>query len=165
MSGLCSIFDSTGFEDLRLSVESPLRIFFWNCAGVHQDAIRRQSSIYAATETFICEHAGESLVLTAFALLREKYDWTPSPAAQRSSGPGFKAAQDDLIFGFAITGQASDMQPLRNFLHFQTVCNYISSERTKRALWDLSRLPIGSHVRDSETYVWYQRILVEPGPG
>jgi hypothetical protein len=165
VSGLSSIFDRTGFEDLRLSVESPLRSFFWHCAGVHQEAICRQSSIYAATEIFICEYAGESIVLTAFAVLREKYDSTPSPAAHHLSGPWFRAAQEDLAFGFAITGLAADMQPLRNFLHHQSLCNHVSSERTKRALWDLSRLPTRSHIQDSETYVWYKRMFLEPGSG
>jgi hypothetical protein len=104
-------------------------------------------------------------VLTAFAVLREQYDSTRSPAAQLPSSSGFRAAQEDLVFGFAITGRASDRQPLGNFLHHQLLSIQLGSKRTKRALWNLGRLQSGSHIQDSTTYVWYKRTLVEPGAG
>jgi hypothetical protein len=163
--GFCPVFNRADLEELHHSFETPLRTFFWHCADVHQAAICRRSSIYAATEIFICDHAGQSVVLTAFAMLQEKYDSTPSPASEHPFTPGFRAAQDDLVFGFAITGLASDTQSLCNFVHPQSLCNQVGPERTKRALWNLSRSTPDSHMQDSTTYVSCQRPLMEPGSG
>ena len=145
---------------LSQSFETPLRTFFLRSARLHVDALRRQSSLFAAAERFICDHAGDSVELTAFAVLRKEYDLELSPASQHPYASALTVAREDLVFGFIVTGTATDHTSLDNYLHNQRLADYLDSERVKRALWDLSRLPSGSHVPDSATYAWLQRSLL-----
>ena len=140
--------------------ETSLRTFFWRSAGLHIDAVRRQSSLFAAAERFICDQAGNSHELTAFAVLRKEYDLGLSPVSQHPHASALRAAREDLVFGFVVTGTATDHTSLDNYLHNQRLADHLYSERVKRALWDLSRLPSGSHVPDSTTYAWLQRSLL-----
>jgi hypothetical protein len=126
---------------------------------LHLNAVKHNSSLYAATERFICELAGQTIVLTAFAELRKEYDLAPSPVAHLPYASALTAAQHDLVFGFVFTDLAKGLSSLDEFLHNQSLVDIVGSERTKRALWDLSRLPPGSHLPDSTTYAWLQRTL------
>ena len=146
--------------ELSYPFEAALRTFFLRSAALHIDAMRRQSSMFAAAERFICDCAGNSVELTAFAVLRKEYDLELSPASQHLYASALTVAREDLVFGFVVTGTATDHTSLDNYLHNQHLADYLDSERVKSALWDLSRLPSGSHVPDSATYAWLQRSLL-----
>ena len=154
-----SVFELGNSPQLHSPFDGLLRSFFGRSAKLHLDAVNRQSSLYSATERFIVEHAGRSTELMAFAVLRKEYDLAPSPAAQRPYASALTAAQDDLVFGFVFTDSATNFDSLDAFLRNQSVVDLLGSERTKRAIWDLSRLPPGSHLPDSDTYAWLQRSL------
>lgn len=135
------------------------RFFYFRAATVHLAALRRGSSVYVATETFIYEQAGEPVMATTFAVLREVYDLAVSPSCRSSSTTALEAARCDLEFDFVIAGVVADPTLLDDWLCEQLLIQHIRSERSKSAVWDLSRLPTGSHLSDSKTFRWLKRDL------
>jgi hypothetical protein len=113
--------------------------------------------MYVATETFICEIAGDHLLVTAFAVLRQELELAPS---QSGHYPALMAADCDLTFDFVVTGAATYPTALDDWLHGQSLIKHLSSERSKSAIWDMSRLPPGHHLPDSTTFRWLQRTLL-----
>jgi hypothetical protein len=150
-------YDETILPGLPRYLERALLLFYWKAAAVHHAALQRQSSIYVATETFICEIAGEHLLITAFAVLREDLEVVQS---QSSRYPALMAAGCDLAFDYVNTGSAMYPIPLDDWLHGQTLVKHLGSERVKSAIWDMSRLPPGSHLRGSATFRWLQRSII-----
>ena len=131
--------------------------FYGRAAETHFAALQRQSSIYVATETFICEVAGDHLLVTAFGVLRQELELTPSNAGHY---PALMALGCDLDFDYVVTGTASYPTSLEDWLHGQSLMKHLNSERAKSAIWDMSRLPPGPHRRDSMTFRWLQRTLL-----
>jgi hypothetical protein len=150
-------YDETILPDLLHYLEKALLLFYLKAAAVHHAALQCQSSIYVATETFICEIAGEHLLITAFAVLREDLELVQS---QSSRYPALMAASCDLAFDYGSTGSAMYPIPLNDWLHEQTLAKRLNSERAKSAIWDMSRLPPGSHIPNSETFRWLQRTII-----
>jgi hypothetical protein len=113
--------------------------------------------MYVATETFICEIAGDHILVTAFAVLRRELELVPSHSVYY---PALMAAGCDLAFDYVVTGNATYPTPLDDWLHGQSLVRYLSSERAKSAIWDMSRLPPGHHLPDSTTFRWLQRTII-----
>jgi len=132
-------------------------VFYQKAAAIHLAALRRQSSVYVATETFICEIAGDHLLVSAFAVLRQDLELVHS---QSSRYPALMAAGCDLVFDYVVTGTATYPTPLDDWLHGQSLVKHLNSERAKSAIWDMSRLPPGRHLPDSATFRWLQRTLL-----
>ena len=127
---------------------------------MHLAALRRGSSVYVATETFIYEQAGKTVMLMTFAILREVYDVAVSPCCHSTSMTALEAARYDLEFDFITADVAVDTKLLDDWLYEQLLIEYLDSERRKSAIWDLSRLPAGSHLSDSRTFRWLKRDLL-----
>ena len=134
--------------------------FYVRAASVHLAALRRGSSVYVATETFIYEHAGKTVMFTTLAILREVYDVAVSPCYHSTSMTALEAAQYDLEFDFIVMDLVVDPSLLDDWLYEQLLIEYLDSERRKSAIWDLSRLPAGSHLSDSKTFRWLKRDLL-----
>jgi hypothetical protein len=149
--------DETMLPDLPRYLERALLMFYWKAAAVHYAALQRQSSVYVATETFICEIAGEHHLIMAFAVLREDLELVQS---QSTCYPELMAAGSDLAFDYVNTGSATYPIPLDDWLHEQKVVNHLNSERAKTAIWDMSRSPSGSHIPNSKTFRWLQRSII-----
>ena len=156
---LFSVSGGIGPQEPRDSLEAPLQAFFSHSSTVHFDALLRHSSVFAATEQFICEHAGQIVVLTAFSVLRKEYDLAMSPAARLPATSAVQAAREDLVFDYMITANATGPTTVHGFLHHQYAVNLLGSERTKRAAWDLSRLLPASHSPGNATFAWLERTL------
>jgi hypothetical protein len=109
-------------------------------------------------EIFIYEHAGEDIALTAYAILREQYEVVDSEARLSLTALPLAAAQSDLVFDFVNTPAPAYPTAL-DWLQGQLVVKHLSSDRSKSALWHLSRLPPGSHLPNS-TFRWLQRTLL-----
>jgi hypothetical protein len=142
------------------SVDQFYDTFFRHCAEEQSKAIRNGSSIYAAAERFIQGEGNESVMVTFYAVPREEYNQASSPAAQRPTATQTTATQDDLMFDHVITSKAVELHALDDPLHYQYITRYLTSTRVTQALWDLSRLPPGSHHAGSKTFVWLQRQLI-----
>ncbi|KAJ7187486.1 hypothetical protein GGX14DRAFT_485479 [Mycena pura] len=137
-------------------LEQPLTAFYARAAAVHHAALQRQSSVYVATETFIREVGEDHRLVTTFATLRPDLGLAPS---QSSRYPALMAAGWDLVFDHVITA-ATYPTPLNDWLHGQTMMKHLTAERAKSSLWDMTRLPPGQHVPDSQTFRWLQRTLL-----
>jgi hypothetical protein len=146
-----------------LFVQQLLNVFSQHCVQVQSGAIHIGTSIYAAAERFIHEEGNESVVVTFYAVLREGYHRASSPAAQNPTMASITSAQDDLIFDYVITGAVAELSCLDDPLHYQYIEGQLPSRGTAQALWDLSRLPPGSHQADSLTFVSLQRHLIPLG--
>jgi hypothetical protein len=135
-------------------LEAPLTTFYARAAAAHFSALQRNSSLYVATQAFICEFAGESHVISAVAIL---YELTPSHSSRFGE---LAAASRDLAFDFAIVAITAYPTSLDSWLHEQHLVQYLSSDRTKFAIWNLGRLPPGNHCNDSPTFRWLQRFIL-----
>jgi hypothetical protein len=105
-------------------------------------------------EAFVCENAGENIVVSALAFLREDLELKESQASRYGE---IAAAGKDLIFDFVVTRAGEDPVSMDSWLHGQALERYLSSGRTKTAVWDMSRLPSGPHLSSSASFRWLQR--------
>jgi hypothetical protein len=131
-----------------------LDTFFRRAAAVHFGALQRGSSIYVAAETFVYDFAGNNHVVSAFAILREDFELTPSHSCRFGE---FATAKNDLAFDFAVVGQAMPSAPLDSWLHEQSAITQFSSSRVQSVICELSRLPPGPHLPDSASFRWLRR--------
>ena len=140
---------------LSPSLEMALETFYRRAAEVHFTALARDSCIFVAAETFICENAGDNYLVSAVAILRADLELAPGHSRHRSSE--LAAADHDLIFDFAVDGTAIFSAPLDSWLHEQSLVAHFTSTRTRSVLWDLSRLPSGPHLPNSPSFRWLSR--------
>jgi hypothetical protein len=149
--------DETILTNPQHSLEQGLIAFYSRAAAVHLAALQRQSSMYVATETFICDMAGEYITVTAFAVLRQELELISNNSGHY---PAIMAAKRDLEFDHVTTNTAMRPISLDDWLYGQSLVKHLNSERAKSAIWDMSRLPPGPHLPDSTTFRWLQRTLL-----
>jgi hypothetical protein len=141
-------------KSLSPYLEMALDTFYRRAAAVHFEALQRDSSIYVAAETFVCDYAGNSHVVAAFAILRENFELTPGHSSRYGE---LATAKNDLAFDFAVVGPAMPSAPLDSWLHEQSTATHFSSNRVQSVIWELSRLPPGPHLSDSASFRWLRR--------
>jgi hypothetical protein len=145
----------------NIVVELPhwLSQFCGRTAEVHSEALQRNSSVYVAMETFVYEQAGQTRKLTAFAVLREEYDTVLSPSTSFSWFSPFQAAQHDLVFDCVDLEVPTVDYPsqMDDWSDGQTLVKHITSTRAMSAIWDLTRLPTGSHHASSQAFRYLLR--------
>jgi hypothetical protein len=144
-------------KSLSPHLERELDTFYRRAAAVHFNALHCGACIYAAAETFVCDNAGDSYIVFAVAVLREHLELTPSRPGHRGE---LSTTEHDLAFDFVVVGATTHSAPLDSWLHEQSIVSYLRSDRVRSAIWDLSRLPPGSHHPDSTTFQWLRRSLV-----
>ena len=128
--------------------------FHQRTTDAHLGALLEGSSVYVATETFICESAGETWKFTAYAVLREQYDGVPSPYAGTSHP---QAMLNDLDCGLVGVPTTSYPDQLGDWLDGQSLVKHVKPSRAMSAIWDLSRLPVGPHHPSSATFRYLRR--------
>ena len=129
-------------ETLVHCLQPLLITFYRTAAAAHFTALQRDSSLYVATQAFVCEYTGEPHVISAVAILLEHFELASSDSGRHGE---LTAASLDLGFDFAIVDVAKHATSLESWLHEQRLVQYLSSERTKFAVWNLGRLPPGNH--------------------
>jgi hypothetical protein len=110
-------------------------------------------------ETFVYEQAGQTRKLTAFAVLRGEYDAARSPSMSFSWFSPDQAAQHDLVFEYVDheVPTVDYTSQMYDWSDGQALVKDIRSTRAMSAIWDLTRLPIGSHHAGSQTFRYLQR--------
>jgi hypothetical protein len=151
--------DNTLSDNIVVEFPHYLSRFYGRTTEVHYEALQRNSSVYVAMETFLYEHAGQTRKLTAFAVLREEYDAAQSPSMGFLWFSPSQAVQHDLAFDFVdLEMPTVDYpSPTDDWSDGQALVEHITSTRAMSAVWDLTRLPIGSHHAHSQTFRYLQR--------
>lgn len=111
------------------------------------------TTVFAATQSFVIADGGQDLVVGLLAVLREDLD-AQDPTSANAAPASLKT---DLIIDFTLMEPLGDVTTSTSWLDIQLLGSHFQTERQKRAAWSLGQLNPSSRSPSETNFLWIRQ--------